>query len=103
MVTGQARAGVFAFADLPLGQALIWARAAVAGRVLDAKGQPLTNASINVQYENKGQQMFESFLGGTSLTDADGHFRVNGIVPGEAVPSRNARSTGLAGRENSGG
>ena len=114
MVTGRTQEGLFSFPDLPPGEATVWARAkgmapsmlhltlkagqpvenmmfrlqqagSITGHVRDATGKGTANASIKSQYEDKKQQLLESFLGGSRITNADGEFRLNGIVPGQAL------------------
>jgi protocatechuate 3,4-dioxygenase beta subunit len=57
---------------------------AVAGRVLDAEGQPVAGATVEPQYVNEALSELYRFLAqqrATVTTDKDGRFRLDGLVP----------------------
>jgi protocatechuate 3,4-dioxygenase beta subunit len=62
--------------------------AVVAGRVLDVKGAPVTNAEIRVRYRDVPpafRGILETNLGGKPITNVDGAYRIQGIAPERGV------------------
>lgn len=56
----------------------------VGGRAVDAAGDPVVGAIVHVTYEGfEGAEILSGFIGGYTMTEAAGRFRVNGIVPDE--------------------
>ena len=56
----------------------------VVGTVVNSAGDPVTGATVNVAYDGfNGAEVLVSYAGGYILTDNDGGFRVNGVVPNQ--------------------
>ena len=56
----------------------------VTGSVVNAAGDPVAGATVNVVYDGfNGDAILVSYVGGYVMTDAAGRFRVNGVVPNE--------------------
>ena len=106
--------GTFRIEDLPPGPALVTARsegfapylgsttveggkvrdvrigllleAQATGLVRDARGEPVTGASVNAVYpDTAGAGLLEGFVGGRSSTETDGVFALRGLVPDTTV------------------
>ena len=66
----------------------------VLGTVVGSDGNAQSGATIHAMYRGfAGAALVSSFIGGHLVSDADGRFRVNGIVPNEAfsIPERTRR------------
>ena len=112
-----AERGTFRIEDLPPGPALVTARsegfapylgsttveggkvrdvrigllleAQATGHVRDARGEPVTGASVSAVYSDlAGAGVLEGFVGGRSLTRADGVFALRGLVPDTTIALR---------------
>lgn len=57
--------------------------AGASGTVVDADGQPVRSAWVAVGYTDSdgGYGLLESFVGGEPWTNADGEFRIYGLIP----------------------
>lgn len=56
----------------------------VSGRAVDAAGDPVVGAIVHVTYQGfEGAEILSGSIGGYTMTEAAGRFRVNGIVPDE--------------------
>ena len=60
------------------------AAGSVDGVVVDALGQPVANARIEVGYPGhvRHRSSLQNLLGGRPLTSTDGRFRIEGVIPG---------------------
>jgi RNA polymerase sigma factor (sigma-70 family) len=57
--------------------------AAVLGRLIDARGRPLRHADVTVYYKHVADRnMLNNHHPQSVLTDAEGRFRIGGLVPG---------------------
>jgi RNA polymerase sigma factor (sigma-70 family) len=62
--------------------------ATVAGRVLDAEGQPIAGAQVTLSHGGDSARELDRFLAqrrGPARTGADGRFQISGVVPGLSI------------------
>ena len=58
------------------------AASTVEGTVTNAKGEPVTDASLLIFSEDKASWRFNSLRTRRGAVDASGHFRLTGVLPG---------------------
>ena len=58
------------------------------GRVLDANGSAVAGAVVNTLYAHTAGGLLKGYIGGLPISDAEGRFGLNGLVPDTAIALR---------------